>query len=100
MTGKPIEIQVRTKLQQLWAELSEKAFDVIDPTIKYGGGSERWKKMLLDSSDFVKMHEDQEATYMNTDNPSDRNLLEWDKKSIQSFLSDLLSLLDNPKEKH
>jgi putative GTP pyrophosphokinase len=36
--GKPIEIQVRTSLQHLWAELSEKFSDLIDPAIKYGGG--------------------------------------------------------------
>jgi len=36
--GKLVEIQVRTSLQHLWAELSEKLSDVIDPTIKYGGG--------------------------------------------------------------
>jgi len=36
--GKMIEIQVRTLLQRLWAELSEKLSDVIDPAIKYGGG--------------------------------------------------------------
>ncbi len=37
-SGKPIEIQVRSSLQHLWAELSEKASDVLDPMIKYGGG--------------------------------------------------------------
>jgi ppGpp synthetase/RelA/SpoT-type nucleotidyltranferase len=37
---KLIEIQVRTSLQQIWAELSEKYSDVIDPLIKYGGVSE------------------------------------------------------------
>lgn len=36
--GKLIEIQVRTALQHLWAELSEKLSDVENPAIKYGGG--------------------------------------------------------------
>jgi putative GTP pyrophosphokinase len=36
--GKPIEVQVRTTLQHLWAELSEKAADIFDPGIKYGTG--------------------------------------------------------------
>lgn len=35
---KPVEIQVRTSLQHLWAELSEKIADVFDPLMKYGGG--------------------------------------------------------------
>jgi len=34
--AKLVEIQVRTALQQAWAELSEKLSDVIDPAIKYG----------------------------------------------------------------
>jgi ppGpp synthetase/RelA/SpoT-type nucleotidyltranferase len=36
--GRLIEIQVRTALQHLWAEMSEKISDVIDPAIKYGRG--------------------------------------------------------------
>jgi ppGpp synthetase/RelA/SpoT-type nucleotidyltranferase len=35
---KLIEIQVRTYLQHLWAELSEKSSDLFDPALKYGGG--------------------------------------------------------------
>lgn len=38
IAGAPVEIQVRTALQHLWAELSEKLADVMDPAIKYGGG--------------------------------------------------------------
>ncbi len=36
--GKRVEIQIRSRLQHLWAELSERAADVLDPAIKYGGG--------------------------------------------------------------
>ena len=32
---KLVEIQVRTSLQHVWAELSEKMSDVFDPAIKY-----------------------------------------------------------------
>jgi ppGpp synthetase/RelA/SpoT-type nucleotidyltranferase len=35
---KPIEIQIRTALQHVWAELCEKLADAFDPAIKYGGG--------------------------------------------------------------
>ena len=38
VAGKPIEIQIRTPLQHLWAEFSEKAADIFDPGIKYGIG--------------------------------------------------------------
>lgn len=44
--GKLIEIQVRTALQHAWAETSEKFSDVVDPSIKYGGGSKSLQKSL------------------------------------------------------
>lgn len=46
----PVEVQVRTDLQHHWAELSEKLSDLIDPSIKYGGGSESLREALLSSS--------------------------------------------------
>ena len=36
--NKPVEIQVRTELQNLWAQQSEVMADVSDPRIKYGSG--------------------------------------------------------------
>jgi len=50
---KPIEIQVRTSLQHLWAELSEKVSDIIDPVIKYGGGDETIRSALNTNSGFI-----------------------------------------------
>ena len=44
--GKLIEIQVRTSLQHVWAELSEKFSDVIDSSIKYGGGDVEIQEIL------------------------------------------------------
>jgi putative GTP pyrophosphokinase len=55
--GKMVEIQVRTALQQLWAELSEKYSDVSDPAIKYGGGDEKIQKELAEISAFVALVE-------------------------------------------
>ena len=51
--GKLIEIQVRTSLQHLWAELSEKLSDVTDPAIKYGGGSNAVRNILTIASSWV-----------------------------------------------
>lgn len=45
-----VEIQIRTSLQHLWAELSEKLSDVVDRTIKYGGGAPDVRTMLARSS--------------------------------------------------
>jgi ppGpp synthetase/RelA/SpoT-type nucleotidyltranferase len=50
---KVIEIQVRTSLQHLWAELSEKLSDVVDPAIKYGGGDEAIQTLLTKASGIV-----------------------------------------------
>lgn len=41
-----VEIQVRTEEQHRWAEVSEKMADVVDPTIKYGGGPEDARRLL------------------------------------------------------
>lgn len=61
ISGKPVEIQVRTSLQHLWAEVSEKSSDVLDPTIKYGGGSESWRNFLTRSSASVAAYEKYET---------------------------------------
>ena len=46
LSGTLIEVQIRTELQHLWAELSEKLADTIDPAIKYGGGTGRVRDQL------------------------------------------------------
>jgi ppGpp synthetase/RelA/SpoT-type nucleotidyltranferase len=53
INGKLIEIQIRTSLQHLWAELSEKVSDVIDSAIKYGGGPDNVKEPLMEMSEII-----------------------------------------------
>ena len=60
LSGMPIEIQVRSSLQHLWAELSEKSSDVLDPTIKYGGGPDEWRSFLTKNSEIVASYEEWE----------------------------------------
>jgi putative GTP pyrophosphokinase len=55
--GKNIEVQVRTALQHLWAELSEKLSDVKDPSIKYGGGEPQMQTLLQEMSLIIFKHE-------------------------------------------
>lgn len=55
--GKMVEIQVRTALQHLWAELSEKLSDMNDPSIKYGGGDENTQGALTLLSSVVAEQE-------------------------------------------
>jgi putative GTP pyrophosphokinase len=57
ISNKAVEIQVRTELQHLWAELSEKLSDVLDPAIKYGGGPENIRSMLSVVSKAVEENE-------------------------------------------
>jgi ppGpp synthetase/RelA/SpoT-type nucleotidyltranferase len=52
--GMPVEVQVRTELQHGWAQLSEKLSDVIDPSLKYGGGPDSLKFELLKFSEAVE----------------------------------------------
>jgi putative GTP pyrophosphokinase len=47
---KLVEIQVRTFLQQAWAEASELAADLVDPSLKYGRGPEEFRLQLVDLS--------------------------------------------------
>jgi putative GTP pyrophosphokinase len=51
--GMLVEIQVRTELQQAWAQLSEKLSDVFDRTIKYGGGNPKIASLLAITSELT-----------------------------------------------
>ena len=65
---KGVEIQIRTTLQQLWAELSEKLSDLIEPAIKYGGGDESIKRLLTSASKVVARHEATEVILLKVQN--------------------------------
>jgi putative GTP pyrophosphokinase len=56
--GKTVEVQIRTRLQHMWAEFSEKLSDVVDPSIKYGGGSADVRALLDNSSTLMGRVED------------------------------------------
>lgn len=57
ISGLPIEIQVRTTLQHTWAEFSERLSDRIDPGIKYGGGGDQMREVLMAYSKIVEEFE-------------------------------------------
>jgi putative GTP pyrophosphokinase len=50
---KLVEVQVRSSLQHVWAELSEKLSDLVDPRIKYGGGDEWFVRFLQNTSNMI-----------------------------------------------
>jgi ppGpp synthetase/RelA/SpoT-type nucleotidyltranferase len=58
--NRPIEIQVRTELQHLWAQLSEKLSDARGSAIKYGGGDPETRRLLSTLSRTVEDVEDLE----------------------------------------
>jgi ppGpp synthetase/RelA/SpoT-type nucleotidyltranferase len=59
--GKPIEVQVRTSLQHLWAEMSERLADIVDPSIKYGGGSIPVREVLDGAATLARLIEELEV---------------------------------------
>ena len=58
-----VEIQVRTESQHTWAELSEKLSDLVDASIKYGGGPTHVKDLLLKSSSVLGSVEQSERLF-------------------------------------
>jgi len=108
ISGKPVEIQVRTSLQHLWAELSEKSSDVLDPTIKYGGGPAEWREILTGSSELVASHEEIEKTaaeIFEEFRPADHEVQEIRETLVNSWnrtadcLKEAISWLDEQKGK-
>jgi ppGpp synthetase/RelA/SpoT-type nucleotidyltranferase len=70
---KNVEIQIRSVLQHMWAELSEKLADVIDPAVKYGRGPEWLRIALMEVSKGITEWERLE-TQLCEINPDARNL--------------------------
>lgn len=53
LEGKTVELQVRTVLQHLWAEFSEKLSDSFGTEIKYGKGNDEVRSLLSATSGVV-----------------------------------------------
>jgi hypothetical protein len=67
VSDRVVEVQLRTVLQHEWAQFSEKLADVVDPELKYGGGSEEARRILSMMSALVAGHEAGEAEIPLTD---------------------------------
>jgi hypothetical protein len=48
--GRPVEVQVRTILEDAWANASESLANSVDPDIKYGGGPPGAREILDNAS--------------------------------------------------
>jgi len=92
--GVSVEIQVRTALQDLWAELSERLSDVVDSSIKYGGGDPEDRQWLLLISESIagweelenRLHPDDQAFHKIVGSEK-RNLVEIIQKKISTLES-------------
>lgn len=108
ISRKLIEIQVRTPLQHLWAELSETLSDVHDPEIKYGGGPEMDRELLARASRSVARLEEFEKNIAQVEEQRSggerqqhlqqlrQEVLEM-KKELAEFLSKVISDLETRK---
>ena len=61
VAGFPVEIQVRTPLQNSWAQATESLADSFDPEIKYGGGPDLVRSILELVSTSIATHENSET---------------------------------------
>jgi putative GTP pyrophosphokinase len=92
--GKLIEIQVRTALQHTWAELSEKFSDIHGAAIKYGGGNEEVRKILMEESSLIGRVESLETGFVEIKTKwSSRGSVSADEEKIAIALSQSISSL-------
>jgi GTP pyrophosphokinase len=101
--NKVIEVQIRTALQHVWAEMCEKFADVSDPALKYGGGPEHARDALAGASRVI---EDMEAVEAGLARASGLERAGVDVDAIaqgvramrNAYLNTLQSLLNEPIE--
>ena len=85
-----VEIQIRTQLQHLWAEHSEKLADKFGIAVKYGSGPEDIRQRLEVLSKGIGFVEHLEANAVNTNPDAGRMILDNLKADVQTALADLL----------
>jgi putative GTP pyrophosphokinase len=99
ISGKTVEIQVRTRFQHIWAEISEKYADLYGSEIKYGGGEPNIRWILEHLSNAVAGYEDNERDVVRLDESGKvrtlRDAMEKQRENIAEVLDEVISLLDN-----
>lgn len=91
--GTPVEIQVRTELQHSWAQLSEKLSDIVDPSIKYGGGPESLRSRLLDLSEGVRTMEELETRVLSPESRS-KSIAGFDARLAGVFKKEFKDIIE------
>jgi len=96
-----VEIQIRTSLQHLWAELSEKLSDKIDPALKYGGGNPSFLKLLASTSELVTDQELNELRMVNLQAHLQTRLSQYTtQRALSEEIQQLLSEVNQQVEEN
>lgn len=97
VAAKFVEIQVRTFMQHVWAETSEKLSDTIDPGLKYGEGPEAYRTMLEHASRGVQAVELLESALLKSTERSEefRQLLLEAREELRGIMNDIVSSVES-----
>ena len=98
-SGRPIEVQVRTSLQDGWAQLSEKLSDIVGIDVKYGGGPDSARELLSRSSEVMGGLErlEREVAVMDRNDPKYKEAsvqLSSNKGTLATLIQEALRTLD------
>jgi ppGpp synthetase/RelA/SpoT-type nucleotidyltranferase len=69
VNGFPLEVQIRTSLQDAWANLSESLADRFGQSVKYGGGPHQVRETLDELSEQVRTLEEAEQAFRDLVSP-------------------------------
>jgi len=98
LRGRAVEIQVRTTLQDQWAEVSEKFSDAI-PDLKYGGGDEAIRNRLISASEVANAIESLE-TKLADGIVDDLAVTEEELASIRTTLTQIFREMSEAAERY
>ena len=91
--GKAIEIQVRTRLQHLWAEVSKRLSDSVGTALKYGGGPAEVRSSMDAASASVAAFETLERDIIALRQDSDPRLSKL-RKDLESLRQQNVEVLE------
>jgi putative GTP pyrophosphokinase len=96
VSGKLVEIQIRTSMQHVWAEASEKLSDTIDPGLKYGEGPEAYRVMLMHASRGVEAVELVESALTKGERSKEsQQLLLEAREELRGIMDEIVSSVES-----